>query len=85
MHYKAELTDEGYEVLPHGHVDMLMEGIEKEKPDLMVMELKMGGSDGLQLIEQVPSTYKQLPVICYPRLTHRSRSIRNTRPKKNAS
>jgi DNA-binding response OmpR family regulator len=63
MLYQAELTDEGYEVLTHGGAEMLMETIEKEKPDLVVMDLKMGGSDGLQLIRQIRSTFEGIPVI----------------------
>ena len=63
MLYEAELADEGYEVMTHGHADMLMQTIEKEKPDLVVMDLKLGGSDGLQLIKQIRSAFEELPVI----------------------
>jgi CheY-like chemotaxis protein len=31
--------------------------------DLVVMDLKMGGSDGLQLIQQIRITFQDIPVI----------------------
>jgi CheY-like chemotaxis protein len=51
---------------------MLIQAIEKEKPDLVVMDLKMGGSDGLQLMEQIRRTFKTIPVLlstAYPAFT----------------
>jgi DNA-binding response OmpR family regulator len=72
MLYKAELTDEGYEVLVHGSADMLIQTIEKESPDLVVMDLKLGESDGLQLIQQIRNKFKDMPVIlstAYPAFT----------------
>ena len=63
MLYEDELSDEGYKVITHDNVDMLMGTIEKEKPDLIVMDLKLTGCDGLKLLEEVRSTYEDLPVI----------------------
>ena len=63
MLYEAELTDEGYDVMTHGHADRLVQTIEKEKPDLVVMDLKLGESDGPQLIDRIRSTFEEIPVI----------------------
>jgi DNA-binding NtrC family response regulator len=63
MLYDAELSDEGYDVLSHGHAHMLMRTIEKEKPDLVIMDLKLDGSDGIQLMNKIRSTFQGIPVI----------------------
>jgi DNA-binding response OmpR family regulator len=72
MLYEAELADEGYEVLTHGRADMLMRTIQQEKPDLVLMDLRLGGSDGLKLIERIRSSFDGMPVIlstAYPAFT----------------
>ena len=63
MLYEAELAEEGYEVLTLDRADRLMQTIEEEKPDLVVMDLRLGGSDGMQLMAQIRERFKKTPVI----------------------
>lgn len=72
MLYEAELADEGYEVLSLGRTDVLMQTIEEGKPDLVVMDLRLGRDDGLQLIDEIHSSLGSVPVIlstAYPPFT----------------
>lgn len=61
--YSEELTDEGYEVVTHDSGDKLLEKIEAEKPDLIVLDIKMVDYNGLDLLQDIRNKYYDLPVI----------------------
>ena len=48
--YSMELTEAGYEVITAENGHMLLERIEKEKPDLVVLDIKMVDYKGLDLL-----------------------------------
>jgi CheY-like chemotaxis protein len=50
------LRDSGYK---------LMETIEEEKPDLVILDIKMVDYDGLELLQDIRSKFYDLPVIMY--------------------
>ncbi len=61
--YSEELTDEGYAVVTHDSGDQLLEKIEAEKPDLIVLDIKMVDYNGLDLLQDIRNKYYDLPVI----------------------
>jgi DNA-binding response OmpR family regulator len=78
MLYAEELTEEGYDVITCGDGCQLLDLIEKEKPDLIVMDIRLGEHNGLDLLQHVRNTYYNLPVIlctAYPIYKYDLKSI----------
>jgi DNA-binding response OmpR family regulator len=61
--YSEELSDEGYEVITADSGYQLIERIEEEKPDLIVLDIKMVDYNGLDLLQDIRNKYYDLPVI----------------------
>jgi two-component system, response regulator, stage 0 sporulation protein F len=61
--YSEELTEAGYEVITADSGLQLMERIEKEKPDLVVLDIKMVDYNGLDLLQDIRNRFYDLPVI----------------------
>ena len=61
--YSEELTDEGYEVITAESGYQLLERIEDEKPDLVVLDIKMVDYNGLDLLQDIRNKFYNLPVI----------------------
>ena len=76
--YADELTEEGYDVITSGDGSQLMELIERESPDLILLDIRLGQHDGLDLLQDVRNTYYDLPVIlcsAYPVFKYDLKSI----------
>ena len=61
--YSEELTEAGYEVITAESGYMLLERIEEEKPDLVVLDIKMVDYNGLDLLQDIRNKFYDLPVI----------------------
>jgi DNA-binding NtrC family response regulator len=61
--YEEELTDEGYAVVSIASGQGLVERIEQEKPDLVILDIKLADADGLALLQEIRNRYYDLPVI----------------------
>ncbi len=61
--YSEELSESGYEVITTDSGYKLMEKIEEEKPDLIVLDIKMVGYDGLDLLQDIRNRFYDLPVV----------------------
>jgi CheY-like chemotaxis protein len=61
--YQEELEDEGYEVLTADGGQGLLNKIESEKPDLVVLDIKMADCDGLDLCQDIKNRFSSLTVI----------------------
>ena len=55
--YSDELTEEGYEVFTSNDGSNLMALIEETKPDLIVLDIRLGQHDGLDLLQVVRNTH----------------------------
>jgi DNA-binding NtrC family response regulator len=78
MLYADELTDEGYDVVTCGDGSCLMEFIKEERPDLVVMDMKLGKYNGVDLLQDIRKSFDQLPVIlctAYPSVRQDLKSI----------
>ena len=61
--YSKELTDEGHEVntVPSGKD--AIESIAQSRPDVVVLDIKMEGMDGLSVLDEIMKHDKTIPVI----------------------
>ena len=76
--FADELTEEGYEVITTGDGAGLIGMIEKWRPDLVVLDIKLGENDGLDLLQDIRNTYYNLPVVmctAYPDFKYDLKSI----------
>ena len=63
MLYGEELEDEGYNVITTGTGQGLVELVGREKPDLIILDIKMAEHDGLDLLQDIRKEYYNVPVI----------------------
>lgn len=61
--YKMELSEEGYRVITASSGEEALEILEKEKPDLITLDIKMGGMSGIEFLRKIKNTNRDLPVI----------------------
>jgi len=61
--YSEELTEAGYEVITATDGYRLIERIDKEKPDLVILDIKMVGYHGLDLLQEIRNKFYNLPVV----------------------
>jgi DNA-binding NtrC family response regulator len=61
--YSEELSEAGYEVITADSGYQLLERIEEEKPDLVVLDIKMVDYNGLDLLQDIRNRYYDLPVV----------------------
>jgi len=60
---KEEMTDEGYDVILAESGAKALDMIKSEKPDLVTLDIKMPGEDGLSILRKIRETEYDLPVI----------------------
>lgn len=63
MLYSMELEDEGYEVITLPDGKDLLHVVEQEKPDVLILDIKMKEYSGLDLLQQIRRKHYDLPVI----------------------
>ena len=63
MLYKEELEEEGYDVITTNDGYKLLEKINEEKPDLVLLDIKMAEYNGLDLLQDIRKTFYNIPVI----------------------
>ena len=72
--YKEELEEEGYEVELAASGEEALERLEKEDDiDLVLLDIKMQGMDGVEVLRKIKERWKDLPVIlctAYPHDKH---------------
>jgi len=61
--YQEELEEEGYEVELAESGEEALEKIGKAKPDTVILDIKMSGMGGLEVLERIREHDKNLPVI----------------------
>jgi two-component system, response regulator, stage 0 sporulation protein F len=61
--YRAELTDEGYavELVADGH--QALRSLESYRPDLVTLDVKMPGIDGIETLRRIREKNATIPVI----------------------
>ncbi len=60
---QEELTDEGYDVIMAHSGEAALDMIKEENPDLVTLDIKMPGEDGLSILRKIREINYDLPVI----------------------
>jgi DNA-binding NtrC family response regulator len=61
--YSEELEGEGYEIVSAGTVSEAIESVEKDSPDLIILDMKLGDESGIDALIGIVDRRKDLPVI----------------------
>jgi two-component system, response regulator, stage 0 sporulation protein F len=61
--YQHELQEDGYEVLLAADALQALEIVDKEKLDLIVLDIKMPGMNGIEAMQKIVGKKKDLPII----------------------
>ncbi len=70
MLYEEEFEDEGYEVISCSNGDEALELFEKEKPDLVILDIAMPGISGLEVLSKMKEESPSTPVIMSTAYSH---------------
>ncbi|MGV7221867.1 MAG: response regulator [Nitrospinales bacterium] len=61
--YKEVLSDEGYEVTLASSAEEALEKIKIKIPDLITLDVKMNGMDGMEMVKKLSDENNNIPVI----------------------
>lgn len=61
--YREEFEDEGYEVISALDGEIGLEKFQKEQPDLVILDIRMPGMGGIQVLRQMKMINPAVPVI----------------------
>lgn len=61
--FREELQDEGYRVVCAADGEAAHQILEEETVHLVVLDIKLKGESGLQILQQITREHRQLPVI----------------------
>lgn len=61
--FAKELEDEGYRVVCAYDGHEALEKIQEEEPDLVVLDIRMRGMDGIETMGHILARFERLPVI----------------------
>ncbi len=61
--YKEELEDAGYGVLMASDGKKALEVIGKDRPDLVTLDIRMPGMDGIEVLQKIKQLDRSIPVI----------------------
>lgn len=75
--YQDELTEEGYDVITLGDGSKLMEVITQWRPDLIILDIKLGEYDGLDLLQDIRNRNYDMPVILCTAYIHFKYDLRS--------
>jgi len=61
--YSEELRGEGYHTISASTVKEALESVEREEPDLVILDIKLGEESGIDALMKIAKQRKHLPVI----------------------
>ncbi len=76
--YQVELEDEGYNVTTSCDCLTLMDQIKHLKPDLILLDVRLGEINGLHFLQEIRTQYAGLPIIlcsAYPTFRYDMKAI----------
>ena len=76
--YQEELLEEGYDVISSDGGDGVLQLIREQRPDLILLDLKLGGMNGLDLLQDIRRDSWAIPVIlltAYPSFKPDSKTL----------
>ena len=61
--YREDLHREGYDVVTAETVDECLVKLDEERPDLVVLDIRMPGTDGLEALGKIREHHPNLPIV----------------------
>lgn len=61
--YKDEFQEEGYEVTVAETTEEAMEQIHQSKPDIITLDIKMPGTEGIEFLRKIKEEENDIPVV----------------------
>jgi DNA-binding response OmpR family regulator len=61
--YREELEEEGYRVIIAADGEEALRKVRKDKPDLITLDIRMPGMDGIEVLHRIREMDKEIPVI----------------------
>jgi DNA-binding response OmpR family regulator len=61
--YSEELASEGYETVCAATIEEAIDAVDKDSPDLIVLDIKLGEESGIDYLRDIVERHKDLPVI----------------------
>ena len=61
--YKEEFQDEGYEVSVAESAEEARENIRNNRPDIIILDIKMSGTDGIEYLRRLKEEEGDIPVV----------------------
>ena len=61
--YKEELEEDGYNVLLASDGQEALEKIEKDNPDLVALDIRMPGMDGIEVLHRIRDINRDIPIV----------------------
>ena len=61
--YSEELQNEGYETVAAADIREALQVLERESPDLVILDIKLGEESGIDCLMDIVDRHKKLPVI----------------------
>jgi DNA-binding response OmpR family regulator len=61
--YSEELEREGYETVSAATVSEAVDAVDRESPDLMILDMKLGEESGIDALIEIVEKRKDLPVV----------------------
>ena len=68
--YKSELEDEGYRVTVANSGSEALSAVERNPPDIIILDIQMPGMDGIETLEKLIGRDKGIPVILNTAYSH---------------
>jgi DNA-binding response OmpR family regulator len=69
---QEELEDSGYDVVSIESPENWEKDVLRERPDLLILDVKFEGYDGFQVCENMKKRFPNLPIILYSAADYRS-------------
>jgi CheY-like chemotaxis protein len=61
--YKEELEEDGYRVITAADGDEALQKVKSDQPDLITLDIRMPGMDGIEVLHLIREMDKSIPVI----------------------
>jgi CheY-like chemotaxis protein len=61
--YRKELEDEGYDVIEAGTAEEGLRAFEAHRPDLVVLDVRMPGMNGLEAMARILDKDRRIPIV----------------------
>lgn len=61
--YREELEEEGFRVITAADGEEALRKVRNDKPDLITLDIRMPGMDGIEVLHRIREMNKEIPVI----------------------